>query len=116
MRYVTIINRDQDLILANYVQLAETVPERLQGLLGTDFLPKGYGLLLRPCYGIHTYGMRYAIDVIFIDDVFDVIKIVAALPPQHTARCSGSAMVLELPAGTAQATGTRVGHRLQEVK
>jgi len=114
MRQVTIVNCDSTMIMGDCVGVAETKVERVKGLLGTQCLPCGHGLLLRPCSGVHTFGMRYAIDVIFLDEEYRVIEIVHDMRPMRIARCYTGSMVLELPTGTAEKTCTQVGHRLME--
>ncbi|MDR3591054.1 MAG: DUF192 domain-containing protein [Negativicutes bacterium] len=114
MRQVAIVNRNNTAILGNCVDVAETKAERLKGLLGTRCLPLGHGLLLRPCNGVHTYGMCYSIDVLFLDEEYRVVEIVPDMWPMRIARNCASTMVLELPAGTAAMTGTETGHTLME--
>jgi uncharacterized membrane protein (UPF0127 family) len=58
------------------------------------------------------FGMRYAIDAIFLDPTFRILKISHSLPPGATARCPGSAHVLEIPAGTSFNTCTMEGDQL----
>jgi uncharacterized protein len=112
MTLLSILNCTNDALLAAHVRVAETLADRMKGLLGTSWLPGGHGLLLVPCNSIHTFGMQYNIDVIFLDADYVVKKIVGDLPPMLTARCPGGEMVLELPAGTVEATCTRVGQQL----
>lgn len=94
------------------LRMANTFWSRLKGLLGTNSLPAGQGLLITPCNSIHMFGMRYAIDVAFLDGDLRVLKISHSLPPGTTASCRGSAHALELPAGTLLNTCTTVGDRL----
>ena len=49
-----------------YLQRADSVAARLRGLLGRDGLPAGTGLWIRPCNAVHTLGMRFAIDIVFL--------------------------------------------------
>lgn len=112
MRIISITNLNTGWLLADQARIAETVADRLTGLLGTSHLPPGCGLLLIPCYSIHTIGMAYAIDAIFLDWYYNVLKVVNDLRPMRAASCRGGAMTLELPAGTAVRTGTQAGHRL----
>jgi len=83
---------------------------RLQGLIGRASLERGEGLLLLGTKGIHTIGMRFAIDVLFLDEDGRVIHLVHALKPHQISPLIGnSAMVLELPAGILRETGTELG-------
>lgn len=95
-----IYNTTNNTLLVQNLQVADTFWSRLKGLLGTASFPAGQGLLITPCRSIHMFGMRYAIDVVFLDRDFKVLKILHSLPPMATARCPGSRHVLELPGGT----------------
>lgn len=106
------INSTKNTVLAQQLSIADTFWSRLRGLLGTASLPGGRGLLISPCSSIHMFGMRYSIDVVFLDKEWRVLKILPFLPPGATGRCSGSTYVLELPVGTLAATSTAVGDEL----
>ncbi len=83
---------------------------RLKGLLGTDSLPPATGLFIVPCSQIHMFGMRYAIDVVFMDKSNCVVGIVEQIGPgQMSKSFRKAAGCLELPAGTISDTGTAVG-------
>ncbi len=83
------------------------------GLLSRSQLDHGEGLLFDRCYGIHTIGMRFAIDVLFLDKDYQVLRTVNALRPFRTCTVRKAIYVLELPAGTIQETGTEVGDQIQ---
>jgi uncharacterized protein len=69
--------------------------------------------LLSPCNGVHTFGMRFPIDVIFLDRDDRVVR-VAALPPGRAIPwVRGSRRALELPAGTTEAAGLRAGSQVR---
>ena len=74
---------------------------RALGLLAGAPLRRGEGLLIQPCAAIHTWGMRYAIDVVFLDRNARVLAIHAHVRPWRALRCRGAAAVLELRAGDA---------------
>ena len=80
--------------------------------MGTKCLPAEEALLIRPCSSIHTIGMKYPIDVLFMAADDRVLKIAASIAPGRAAMAMGSAYVLELPAGTAKRTGTVAGDQL----
>jgi hypothetical protein len=107
-----VINKTTNAVLANRVITAASFWARLKGLLGTKSLPSGEALLIKPCNGIHTIGMRYAIDVLFISASWQVLKVVPEVAPMRGAVCFAAAMVLELPAGTVAEFGVSVGHQL----
>lgn len=78
-----------------HVRAATTITARMRGLLGTD---AGEGvLLLAPCRRIHTYGMRYPIDVAFIDRAGCVVLSRRAVEPGNRIGCRKASMTLERP-------------------
>jgi protein-S-isoprenylcysteine O-methyltransferase Ste14/uncharacterized membrane protein (UPF0127 family) len=88
-------------LLADRLRLAHTHWTRLRGLLGTARLAPGEGLWIKPSNQVHMFGMRYAIDVVFLDDAGRVLRLVHALAPNRISpRVAGATSVLELPAGT----------------
>ena len=73
---------------------------RLSRLLGLAMLPRaraGPGLLIPRCRSVHTFGMRFPIDVLFLDERDHVIDLRRAVPPCRVLRCPGAMAVLELP-------------------
>lgn len=82
------------------------------GLLNRNRLNEGEGLLIDRCYGIHTFGMRFSIDVLFLDQNLKVIRVVPSLPPFRTCVVKKAVYVLELPAGTADKTQTVAGDQI----
>jgi len=73
---------------------------RLRGLLGKSGLAKNEGLLITPCNQVHTLGMRFAIDVVFLDKQGCVLRCVSNLKPNRLAAASGARHTLELAAGS----------------
>ena len=63
------------------VEVADSFCTRLRGLMGRKSLPAGKGLLIAPCSSIHMCFMRFAIDVIYIDQDYRVLKMVYGLKP-----------------------------------
>lgn len=105
-----IVNRTRGTVLAERAAIAETPHARRRGLLGTDSLGDGAGILILPCRQVHTFGMRYPIDVIFIDDSWKVKRIACRMKPRRLSPIvPASRAVLEIPAAKAEETGTRVG-------
>lgn len=102
-------NVTQKKIIATDATLANTFFARLKGLLGTKNLGTGKALLIRPCNSIHTIGMNYAIDVLFLDKHDSIVKTIKEMPAGKFSLCSSSCYVIELPPGTIEATGTVVG-------
>jgi len=106
-------NSTKGTVVADHVRQATTFWQRLKGLLGTRLLPLGQGLIIKPCSSIHTFGMAYPIDVLFVDSAHCIIKIVDNMLPSKMSMASGSHYVVELPAGTAQRTACSVGDTVE---
>jgi uncharacterized membrane protein (UPF0127 family) len=87
----------------------------MRGLLGRAGLEPGEGLLLRPASSVHTFFMRFPIDVVFLGAEGEVLKIAPELAPWRTAGARGAKAVVELPAGEAARVGLMVGDRLENV-
>ncbi len=105
-------NLTRDLRLAESAEIADTSSKRRTGLLKHESLPPGRGLWIVPCEAVHTFGMKFAIDVVFLDKTRNILKIRAAMRPRRIAVCLRAHSVLELPAGTVVATGTSPGDQL----
>ncbi|HEX3235414.1 MAG TPA: DUF192 domain-containing protein [Gemmatimonadales bacterium] len=113
MRLVQVINADRGVELGRRIALADHWLSRLRGLLGRPEPQPGEGLLLVPCRSVHMMGMRYPIDVAFLDSDRRVLSIHCGLRPgPRTAGIRGARYALELPSGTLDATGTVPGNRL----
>lgn len=100
-------------VVADRVGVAATRATRRSGLLGRVGLDAGEALWIVPCRGVHTIGMHFAIDVLALDARGNVIDRVANMKLWRiTLPRRGAAGVLELPAGTLDASGTEIGHRV----
>lgn len=109
---VRIENLTRATVLASHALVARTSQERRTGLLKRESLDQGEGLYIAPCEAVHTFFMRFAIDVLYLDRKRKVLKIRPALGPWRISACLWAHGVLELPAGTAAATGTLAGDQL----
>jgi uncharacterized membrane protein (UPF0127 family) len=85
---------------------------RMRGLLGRRSLDSDQGILLRPAGSVHTFFMRFAIDVLFLDRELVVVGIEPELRPWRTAARRGAKSVVELAAGECARRGVVVGDRL----
>lgn len=85
---------------------------RAIGLLATPALEDTCGLWIAPCHSVHTLGMRYPIDVVFLRRDGRVVRIVPRLKPWRAAACRGAHATLELRAGLAEQIGLAPGRRL----
>jgi uncharacterized protein len=109
-------NQTRQAYLATALAIADTHWTRLRGLLGVrsrDFR-NGSGLWIVPCHGVHTLGMGFPIDVVYLDAAKTVIHIQGDLPPWRFAPVRRrAASVLELPCRTAAETRTEVGDKIE---
>ena len=113
MRRIVARNVSLNRVLADRVGVADTRATRAVGLLSRDGLEPGEALWIVPSRGVHTCGMRFAIDVLALDQAGTVIDLVSNLKPWRLRLPRrGTAGVLELPAGTLAASGTAVGHHV----
>src|ERR671933_501976 len=95
--------------------VADGMFTRMRGLLGRKGLDAGEGLLLRPAPSIHTFFMRFPIDVVFLGRDGTVLKIRANVRPWRLAGCRGAHATLELAAGEAERRLIRRGERLEPI-
>jgi len=110
---VKITNQTKKNTLADNAVLAANLFSRAKGLLGKKELKIGAALILKPCNSIHTFFMRFPIDVLFLDKNNLVIETKSNLKPfRFTRLYFNSALVIELPAGTISSTLTAKGDRL----
>ena len=113
MRRLRVHNPSRETTLADRALIADSSKSRKTGLLKHDRLEPGEGLWITPCEGVHTVGMKFAIDVLFLNKQRKVVKIRAAMPRWRMAACLWAHSVLELPSGTAAATQTARGDQLE---
>jgi uncharacterized membrane protein (UPF0127 family) len=98
-------------VVAHEVRTALDSATRRKGLLGLDGMPSGSALIIAPCSAIHTWFMRFAIDVVFVAKDGRVIKVRERLNAWRMSAALSAHAVVELPAG-AIASGTRKGDQL----
>ncbi len=107
-------NRTRGGTLAANVQLADTPRSRRIGLLKHKTLEPGEGLWIYPTQAIHTFGMKFPIDVAFLDGGLRVKRVYHRLVPYRlTSLVWGARSALELASGSLASTGTMVGDELQ---
>lgn len=105
---------DTGLVVVPHLEIARTVWQNTVGLIGRAWLASDAGLWLHPCNGIHTFGLRFAIDVLFLDGQGRVVRVVPDLKPCRICGPVWKAKtVVELPAGTLAQSGVTVGTRLE---
>lgn len=104
----------EDLCIADKIELGNTVWKRFRGLMGCKSLSADQGFYLRPCRSVHTFHMRFPIDVLFLSRENIVVDIEHEMAPwriRASARKADS--TLELVAGTAKSSGIVIGDRLE---
>ncbi|HYX51994.1 MAG TPA: DUF192 domain-containing protein [Candidatus Limnocylindrales bacterium] len=112
-RTVRAVNTTRGTELGTKVRVADTGLSRIVGLLGERALPEGEGLLIVPSQGVHTWGMLFPIDVLILDNDWNVLAVRRNMRSFRVTRIFWkAAAVLELPSGTAAATATAVGDTL----
>lgn len=110
---LTIRNLTRDTLLGDAVELADRGATRRKGLLGRDGLCKGGGLWIVPCESVHTFGMRFAIDLVYLNRRRRVKKVRHAVPPWRMSACLTAQSVLELPPGTIARSRTQKGDQIE---
>jgi uncharacterized protein len=110
-------NLDTGVVVADNVAVASTRATRAVGLLSRTGLDPGEALWIVPSRGVHTWGMRFTIDIVALDERGVVVDRVSRLKPWRIRLPRrGTAGVLELPPGTLDASGTILGHRIELVR
>jgi len=104
------------LVLADRLETAFDSTARRRGLLGRQGLEAGTAVIIAPCNSIHTFFMRFAIDVVFVSRDGRVANLRTALKPWRVGISWKSFAVIELSAGTIARAETRVGDVLQVVR
>lgn len=100
-------------LIASTTAVADTFFRRLKGLLGVKQLPPGSALLIKPCSSIHTFGMKFAIDVIFLDTARTVSAVYPDVKPGRIVTGGPDAAVaLEVPRGTVRRAAIVRGDQL----
>ncbi len=100
-------------ILAERLEIARTTPDRMRGLLGRERLSPGGGMLIERCSSIHTFFMRFPIDVIFLDGAGTARKVSREVGPWRLRWAFGAQAVAELPAGTLDRMPVAAGDALR---
>lgn len=114
MQTVQIFNVTRGVVIAQKAVLASSLGQRMKGLLGRSSLSLNEALILKPCASLHTFFMRFAIDVLFLDKDLQIIRLIQNMPPYRLSPIIWSSkMAIELPAGKISQTNTRIGDRIE---
>jgi len=108
-----VTNVTRGTVLATRLEAAHTGPKRRKGLLGRDGLAAGEGLWIAPCESVHTFFMRFPIDLVYLDREKKIKKARSSVGPWRLSACLSAYSILELPAGTIRETRTERGDTLE---
>ena len=109
---VLVRNQTRNTVLAEAAEVADTASKRRTGLLKHERLDPGQGMWIIPCEAVHSFGMKFPFDVIYLDRKKRVRKTRRAMAPRRISGCWLAHSVLELPVGAIEASGTEVGDQL----
>ena len=110
---VSVRNQTRGTSLGDAIDLADTSEKRRTGLLKHTHLDVGTGLWIVPCESVHTFFMKFAIDLVYVDRKHVVRKVRHAVPAWRLSACLAAHSILELPPGTARQSGTVAGDQLE---
>jgi uncharacterized protein len=113
MRVVELVNALTGQTVCGYCEVADRPLARMRGLLGRDLLAPNAGMLFNKTKSVHTFRMRFPIDVVFLDQELRVLAVYADVGPGRAVKARGAKWTLELAAGAAAARGIEAGTRLR---
>src|SRR4028118_1707756 len=117
MKTVRIVHDNDNAIICERCQIADNIFTRVRGLLGRDSLAEDEGLLIIPCPSIHMFGMKFALDVVFLTREFVITDFVEEIAPGKAFVAKNKSgkpfMALELPVGTIARHGLEIGQKLR---
>ncbi len=109
-----IINKTNGKVIADYFYLANNPFKRMRGLLGFKKLDNGTAMVIRPCNCVHSFFMRFPIDLLFVDRDNKIVGILIGMPPFRLSPILfQSKYVVELPAGTIERLNISKGDQLE---
>jgi uncharacterized protein len=97
---IRVRNLTRNAQIASSVEVADSGARRSRGLLGRKGLAPGEGLWIVPCEAIHTFGMQFSIDLVYLDREYRIRKIRKNVPPWRLSACLQAHSVIELAAGS----------------
>jgi uncharacterized protein len=112
-RFLRVRNSTRQTEVGNRVEVADTAARRNKGLLGCTGLETGEGLWIVPCEAVHTFAMKFALDLVYLDRNRRVVKIRHAVRPGRISGALRAHSVIELPPGTLATTQTLPGDILE---
>jgi hypothetical protein len=109
-------NKTRNTVLADAAEVADTSEKRRTGLLKHERLDPGQGLWIVPCESVHSFFMKFAIDLVYLDRNKKVRKVRHRMVAWRLSACLSAHSILELPAGAVAASGTEAGDQLEMVE
>jgi uncharacterized membrane protein (UPF0127 family) len=91
------------------IEIARDSVSRRRGLLGRSSLETNHAFVIAPCQGVHTFGMRFAIDIVAVDRQGRVIKLCSRVPPRRIVLALSAFAIIELAAGVLDCSDLRRG-------
>lgn len=108
-----ILNKTRDTLIAQSAAVADTLLKRMKGLMARKNFAPGEALIITPCNSIHTFFMRFPIDVLFVDRDNKIVAQGIEIKPWQVSPIYWRAkFVVELPCGTISSSGTREGDEI----
>ena len=111
--YIRVLNATRQTVIGDRIEVADTGARRNKGLLGRTGLGAGEGLWIVPCEAVHTFGMKFSIDLIYLDRKRRVVKVRHGVPPARISGALRAHSVIELPPGVVAASVTSAGDVLE---
>jgi uncharacterized protein len=108
-----VMNTTRNTVLATCLEVADTSAKRNKGLLGRKALAPGEGLWIVPCESVHTVGMRFPIDLVYLDRNHQIQKIRNSVRPWRISVCLSAHSILELPSGSVRQTQSMPGDTVE---
>jgi len=113
MDRIQIVDNDNGALIADQGRVAATFWSRFRGLLGRNDYSCGEALVIKPCTSVHTVGMKFAIDVLFVSAQNEIVHIIEAMPARRFSPwIKNASYVVELPAGRIASCQVKTGHTL----
>ena len=109
---IVVRNQTRNTVLADAAELADTPARRRTGLLKHDRLEPGQGLWIVPCESVHSFFMKFPIDLVYMDKQKKVRKVRHKMLPWRMSACFTAHSILELPAGAVANSSTQKGDQL----
>ncbi len=113
VEHMEVLNLSRGTRLGDAVEVADRGPTRTKGLLGRKGLAKGGGMWIIPCESVHTFGMQFSLDLVYLDRKHRVKKVRMSVAPWRLSACLSAHSIIELPEGTIRHSQTEEGDQLK---